>query len=72
MGLAPVLDTSLGAGTGSLIRVTEERGEGTVLHSRKNVRQEQLRLLQQEPEAADRVTLGQAERGTGILLVLLY
>lgn len=70
--MAPVLDTFLSAGTGSLIRVTEERGKGTVLHSRENVRQEQLRLLQQEPEAADHVTLGQAERSTGILLALLY
>lgn len=69
--MAPVLDTFLSAGTGSLIRVTEERGKGTVLH-RENVRQEQLRLLQQEPEAADHVTLGQAERSTGILLALLY
>lgn len=70
--MAPVLDTFLSAGTGSLIRVTEEGGKGTVLHSRENVRQEQLRLLLQEPEAADHVTLGQAERSTGILLALLY
>ena len=73
MGLAPVLVTFLSAGTGSLIRVTEEGGEGTVLHSRERVRQEQLWLWQQEPEAAGHVTLGQEERrSTGILLVLLY
>ena len=52
--------------------MTEEGGEGTVLHSRESARQEQLWLWQQEPEAAGHVTLGQEERSTGLLLVLLY
>lgn len=52
--------------------VSEEGSEGTVLHSRESMRQEQLWLWQQEPEAAGHVTLAQEERSTGILLVLLY